>query len=747
MAIILAFLAFFLISYFSIPQIVKFAIARKLVDTPDHRKVHRTLIPALGGVAVFICIVLAYLFKFSLIDISNLALLIGAAIIFFTGVVDDIKPQKAMLKLGLQVLATGIIVFVGDFRILSLFGTFDIFQLNYFISAGISVFVILTFINALNLIDGINGLAAGLGIMFFSFFAFFYFHSEQLLFLTISIAFVSSLLAFLRYNLIKPSIFLGDTGSTIIGLFSAVFLIDFLNSPEFVKQSLHIFNPYGLMLSLFILPLFDTFRVTLQRILNQKSPFSPDKTHIHHLFLRLDFQHYHITAILIFFNLFIFAISYLFQKKLGDLLTITLILGLFVLGFFIIEFFLLKKFKLRGEDIMTYQKFKFFISEYWFLFFSMIVFALPFQRWATSIPILVYTLIWILSIDFNDLKSSISQNYKRFFPAFIYLLPFLYFILLEQNFSFLNTKLGLYLPFLVFPILLFLRNEYFDLKKWYAILAFYLLGVLTFSGAFTSIVFIKFLSGNYTNLFEENRLILSNIPIIYYSLFLNFAIMTAIYLRKSNIKILQSDVITVGIISFLAVNMLIIHSKIGFCVMLLILFVSSIITYFQFRKFPVIAYVLIVFIIISGLLFYSPAKLDLNHLTSSSFEVTKRIHIWESSIDLIQEKFIIGYGSKASPILAARTQLNLNAHNLFLQFYLEYGLIGFVSICVLMFHSFINAIKSRDYFYKGFLFLILIYGLFESLFSNQSGIVFFTIFNSLLLLKSRLRIKMEDKMI
>lgn len=746
MAMVILLISFFLVSFFAIPYIVRFAIAKKLVDTPDHRKVHRTLIPALGGVAVFLCIVLAYFLKFSLIEKSSFALLIGASIIFFTGVVDDIKPQKAMLKLGLQVLATSIIVFIGDFRIISLFGTFDIYQLNYFISIAISIFIILTYINALNLIDGINGLAAGLGILFFIFFTCFYSNAGDHLFMTISLAFIGSLLAFLRYNIVKPIIFLGDTGSTIIGLFSAVFLIDFLNSSESLRHSLLIYSPYGLMLSLFILPLFDTFRVALQRILKQKSPFSPDKTHIHHLFLRLDFQHYHITGILILFNLFIFGISYLFQRELGDLMIITLILGLFVLGFFIIEFFLLKKFKLRNDNILTYEKFKFFVSEYWFLFFSMIVFALPFQRWATSIPILLYTLIWVFTINFSELKSSIFNNYNRFFPSIIFFLPIIYFLIIEHNLVFLNSKLGLYLPFLLIPLLLFLRNEYFDLKKWYAILAFYLLGVLTFSGSFTTIVLIKFLSGNYSNLFDDNKLMLSNIPIIYYSLFLNFAIMTTIYLRRSNIKILQNDIISIVIISFLAINMLIIHSKIGFCIMLLILFVSSIINYFQFKKFPVVAYVLIVLIMVSGYLFYTPSKLNLTYLKSSSFEVTKRIEIWHSATELIKDKFITGYGSNAISALDSKTKLNLNTHNVFLQITIEYGFIGLFFLLSLLIYSMRKAIQSRDFFYKGFLILVICYGMFESLFSSQSGIVFFTIFNTLLLLKSQLRIKTETSL-
>ena len=741
MALSVLFLAFFTISYFAIPQIVSFAIKRKLVDTPDHRKVHKTLIPALGGVAIFICFVLSFGFGWGDINFQNIWILLAGSAIVITGIIDDIKPQKAMLKLGIQILSAITVVCLGDYRLYSMSGTFGIFEINYWLSIVISVFIIITLVNAQNLIDGINGLASSLGILFFIFFGYVYFHSGNTLFLYISLSFVGSLLAFLRYNLIRPTIFLGDTGSTLIGFISAVFLIDFLNTSDTFKLELGIINPYGVLLSLFSIPLFDTFRVACLRLLKQKSPFSPDKTHIHHLFLRLDFQHYHITGILILANLVIVAIALIFQRQLGDTLTISFLLGLFVFGFFILEFFIAKKFKMRYNEELTIQKFRNFIADYWYLFFSVIVFVMPFQRWATSIPILMYAAFWVFSFDVKKVDLKDMSKYYILVPSALFFISIFYYLTVEFNIQNALNSAMRYLPFLLFPLFLFLKKEYFSLKKWYSILAFFLIGVLTFSMILFGIVLIKYFSGFKSDIFIQNEFIISNIPTIYYSLLICFAAMVTMYLRKSSIKILQVPFISFVILTFLMAIMLLIHSKVGFIALILILSVGGLIQWFQYKRAQPAFVVLFIAVTYTILFIYKSEKVNISYLQSSSVEVTKRITQWKHASALISQQPLLGFSSQYLEQLNATTSATLNCHNQFLESWLELGLVGILGLSMTFMFALYQAYKAKDYFFMGFVFLLAYYSLFESLFTNQTGIVFFSLFNALFLLKSRLRIK------
>jgi len=738
--IAILFLIFcFAVAYFFIPQIISFANKRNLVDVPDYRKVHIGVIPALGGVAVFVCFLCSGVWGFEWLEARYLYIFLGSAMIVITGIVDDIKPQKAFLKLGIQIAASFIVVYFGLFRIDSLMGTFGIYTITPWLAVLISTFIVITFINALNLIDGINGLAASLGILYFSFFAGYFYTIQNPFYVLISVSFVGSLLAFLRYNLFTPKIFLGDTGSTLIGFVSALFLIEFWQGNGLASHSFSC--PYSLMASLFILPLFDTFRVAFLRILKQKSPFSPDKTHIHHLFLRLNLKHYTITGILILFNIIIFGSAFLTQI-LGDTLQITILMGIIVFGFFILEFLLNKKIRLRKEENLTPAFFKTFTANYWYIFFSIIVFSLPFYRWATSIPIFIFLFFWIISFSYKKMTLRDYSKYYILFPSLLFLLPIFYYLLIEPNSLILSKKVSLSIIFLVFPVTLFLKKELFDLKKWYFILAFYLLGILTFFGISIVIFTLKWISTS-LSLYELqiNYVSLSNIPKIYYALILNFGLMACIYLRKSNILILKNQKIQFIISIFIGINILIIQSKIGFVAFMLILFISSIIQKKQYRNIPYISFTFLLFICIFIILFFNTNKLNIHYLTQSSFEVTKRIEVWHHALSMIIQKPFIGYGSSYLDFLHIQSNLYLNAHNQFLEFTLEYGVIGLIMMLITFAFSAFMAIRSLDYFYIGFIILSMYFCLFESVFNNQTGVVFFSLFNALFLLKSRLRIK------
>ena len=252
---------------------------------------------------------------------------------------------------------------------------------------------------------------------------------------------------------------------------------------------------------------------------------------------------------------------------------------------------------------------------------------------------------------------------------------------------------------------------------------------------------MKYLSGFKSDIFIQNESIISNIPTIYYSLLLCFSAMVTMYLRKSNIKILQIPSITFLILAFLTAIMLLIHSKVGFVALMLILSFGGLIQWIQNKRVQPSFIVLFLALSYAFIFVYNPDKVDFDYLQSSSVEVTKRITQWKLAAAMITENPILGFGSSYLRLLNTSASDLLNCHNQFFESWIEFGIIGLIGLVLTLAFSIYQAFKSHDYFYMGYIFLISYYSLFESLFTNQTGIIFFSVFNALFLLKTRLRIK------
>jgi O-antigen ligase len=310
------------------------------------------------------------------------------------------------------------------------------------------------------------------------------------------------------------------------------------------------------------------------------------------------------------------------------------------------------------------------------------------------------------------------------------------------EFSILAKKLELRWLFLLFPVVLFLQRDYFDLKKWYSILSFYILGISSFM-TFSIVIFILKISA-YQSFFLSKDLLLtmSHIPSIYYAMFLNFALMSCIYLRKSEIHLLRNQWVQFIFSLFVGISMLLIQSKIGFAVMMLIHIVAAIIQWTQYRNFPKTLYAFMFFSVFFFIQFFDFNKLDSNYIFSSSVEVSKRVSAWQQAFSIIKTDYLFGNPNYNGVIIESGTRTN--AHNQWLDLLLEMGILGVLALFGVYIFSFYMAFRSRDYFFKGFLLLTLIFSLVESTLANQSGIVFFSIFNSLFLLKSRLRVKTNE---
>ena len=345
------FLSLFLV-YITIPAIVRLSKAKKLFDVPNERKVNKTVIPNLGGVALFIGISIA-----SLLSIHTLAfpdiryILVAMIVMFFVGIKDDIlmiTPRKKFLA---QVLSAVILIVLGDIRFSSLHGVFGIYEISYVSSFFVSLLAIVAIINSINLIDGIDGLASGLGILISGFFGSVFFLQDHYQYAILSFAILGGLIPFFLFNVFgkENKIFMGDTGSLILGVLFAVLAIKYNEFALTEPGEIHHYSP-ALSLAIVSVPLLDMVRVFCLRIFQKKSPFSPDMNHIHHKLLELGYSHLKSTLIIVTSNLVIIALIYIFRGLNVHILLVSLV-ALEILITMIPEY--VYKYKLTKEKAIT----------------------------------------------------------------------------------------------------------------------------------------------------------------------------------------------------------------------------------------------------------------------------------------------------------------------------------------------------------------------------------------------------------
>lgn len=321
---ILGFIIAFTITYLAIPIIVKAAVYKGLFAETNGRSTHNTPTPVLGGVGVFAGFILSTTVVAGAYFNFELSYLItGLLLIFIVGVKDDLLGGTPHKKLIGQTLAILIICILADIRISNLHGFIGIEDIPYFWSIILTILVMLVIINGFNLIDGIDGLASGIGILVSIVLGTWFYITGNIACTVMCSALIGGLITFFKYNVFsnKNKIFLGDTGSHIIGLVLGVLVVRFLQLEPSIKGIAEIDPAVAFSVSLFILPLFDTMRVFSLRIAQGKSPFKADRQHIHHRMLELGLSHLQSTIILLSFNVAFISICYLLQD-LGNVILI-----------------------------------------------------------------------------------------------------------------------------------------------------------------------------------------------------------------------------------------------------------------------------------------------------------------------------------------------------------------------------------------------------------------------------------------
>ena len=322
--VLLAFLISGIFIRYAIPVIVRVAKAKKIFDMPNGRTSHQIPTPRLGGVGVFLSVLLISLL---IVDIRTFPqfqyILAGSIILFFIGLKDDILSLSPWKKLGGQLLATLFIVFFADIRLTSIHGFFGLNDLSYIQSIIVSFFVMILIINAFNLIDGVDGLSGSLAIISFTALGTWFYLNKSYEIAIICASMIGSLGAFLLFNIWakRRKVFLGDTGALFIGYLLAIFIISFCEMNITTNVVMPIKSAPVIAFCILIVPLLDTARIFLIRTLQGRSPFSADKNHIHHYLLDLGLNHIQVSAILVAANIFFIILAYILQNLNIYLLT------------------------------------------------------------------------------------------------------------------------------------------------------------------------------------------------------------------------------------------------------------------------------------------------------------------------------------------------------------------------------------------------------------------------------------------
>lgn len=340
----LFFVGSYVLTFLTIPKIIGLVEYKKLMDEPNTRSSHVKTTPTLGGIAFFYSLVLALFFLKGWGEFNESIYIVpGLTILFITGLKDDLVVLSPLSKLLAQLVAVVFILSNESFIIYSLNGFFGIYEVPIYIYYIVGAFMMITIINAYNLIDGIDGLAAIVGIVILIIYTTIFYMAKEYFYVLISLTLNGCLMAFLRYNLSDDlKIFMGDTGSLIVGFIISILTLKFLAlSPTSLSDlPFALENIPWIAISILIVPLFDAARVFTIRVANNKSPFSSDRNHTHHILIDyFNLSHRQASFIAGGFNLiFVYLIIILGSTSYNFWLIVTLVATSIVLAYFFYRF-------------------------------------------------------------------------------------------------------------------------------------------------------------------------------------------------------------------------------------------------------------------------------------------------------------------------------------------------------------------------------------------------------------------------
>ncbi len=306
----------YLTTFFLLPLIIKLAHQNKIYDVPDERKTHNYPVSSLGGIAIFSGLILSMLLvsDFNNYNADLQYYVAGLFVIFILGLIDDIFILKAWKKTLGQLAVAAVLTLKGGLLVTNLHSFLGMHALTHTASVYISFFTIILLINAFNLLDGVDGLAASIGLVACLFFGVFFLVNNVLPYAVLAFSIAGALLAFLMYNFPPAKIFMGDSGSTLIGLICSMLAIKFVENPA-IQVNLAGYSTPAIAFGFLLIPLMDVLRVFALRIAKGKSPLIPDRSHFHHLLQNKGLSHTEVTITLLAGE-FVFALITLLMQNI-----------------------------------------------------------------------------------------------------------------------------------------------------------------------------------------------------------------------------------------------------------------------------------------------------------------------------------------------------------------------------------------------------------------------------------------------
>lgn len=302
----LLFIGAFLTTFIIIPKIAWIVKSLELNDKPGVRSSHHKSTPTMAGFSFFIALVIVIFFlKYYDLDAIALNFIAGITVVFIVGFKDDLVVSSPRAKLLGQFIAISFLFIDGMFQNINLNGFLEMETLNPYASFICLYVLLLGIINSFNLIDGVDGLSSTIGIIIFMVYAFIFFVTGLFFYGLLCISLIAILCAYLVYNFSESKkIFMGDTGSLLIGFCISFFTLKCLSMDASRFTSIDLlpnfmaYNKLLLVLVIMFIPFFDTTRVIGIRILQRRSPFYPDRNHVHHVFMDAGCSHKKTTMIL-----------------------------------------------------------------------------------------------------------------------------------------------------------------------------------------------------------------------------------------------------------------------------------------------------------------------------------------------------------------------------------------------------------------------------------------------------------------
>lgn len=321
--LLVGFITSFMTVLLSTPALIKVANLKKLYDEPGEvRKQHKESIPSIGGIIIFAATLFSYSLWFPIesnseggLIASDLKYIVSTLLVlFFIGVKDDFVGTAPVKKLMGHILVGLILVTMADIRITSMHGIFGIREIPEWASLFLSLFTYIVIVNAFNLIDGVDGLATGIGLIASLSFGMWFYLVGEITYASLAFALGGSLLAFLVFNFSPAKIFMGDSGSLIIGLIIAILAIRLIEFPKnHLPDILSGISKPIFAMAVLVYPLYDTLRIFIRRTIKGESPFSPDNKHLHHRMLKIGFNHRKTALLLYFANTLIIGLAVFLQ--------------------------------------------------------------------------------------------------------------------------------------------------------------------------------------------------------------------------------------------------------------------------------------------------------------------------------------------------------------------------------------------------------------------------------------------------